>query len=154
MFRSALPAAFAALAAPLAAEALADCTGVPFSTDNCVRALACIGFDGLYFDGQVRGWNSGTISGTLSTGETCTGAWAAGGALGTGTAGLTCDNGLTADVIYYSLDNETGTAIGRGTTNAGVPVKAWSGEEVLRFLTPEGAVSAKLPCGTTPIPIS
>lgn len=128
------------------------CENVPYSQDNCVRALACLGNDGLYFDGLVRGWNAGGITGALSDGTACVGRWTSEGLGGTGLAWLECGGGLTAEVIYYTQDNDTGTAIGYGKDNLGRGVTAWSGINVLAFLTKDGVAS--LPCGTDPVPIS
>jgi len=170
MFRPCLPAVVLALthALPAAAQqttlpplggepaapAIPDCVLTPGSPESCSRVLACIGVDGLYFDGGAFGWDTGEVLGQRNDGVACAGPWRSGGFLGTGTAQLLCEDGLTGDAIYYSQDDETGTTIGRGTDSLGRPVIAWSGENVLRYLTPDGSPSARLPCGATPIPIS
>ena len=151
MFRILLPAALMACATTAAGQACSDRPGHP---NFCVRVLACLGEDGTYFDGTARGWNRGDSFGTLSTGETCTGWWSADGPLGFGIAGLACDGGLTADVLYTRQDNATGTVIGTGTDSLGRQITVWSGQNVLEFLTPDGEVSAALPCGDIEVPIS
>ena len=122
--------------------------------DNCARALACIGRDGLWFDGQVRGWGSGVMAGQLSNGVVCGGSWAYGGLFNTARAQISCQDGLTASMIFYAQDSLTGTGIARGLDTRGRSVKAWTGENVLQFLTPEGAAGPELPCTDEPIPTS
>ncbi len=152
MFRLILPVIIC-FATPLNAET-AQCQNIPFSQDNCVRVLACIGDQGLHFDGQAHGWDAGTVTGLISNGVKCDGTWSSDGLAGTGVGRLTCVDGLEVGVIYYTQDNETGTVIGRGSDSLGQPVEIWSGSRVLEFLTPDGAVSARLPCMSGPIPMS
>lgn len=165
MFRFSLPAVFFAIATGMDAQTLSlpglspqqdtpapACDNLPNSQDNCVRVLACMGDQGVYFDGQARGWDTGGIIGTLSNGATCAGSWTSDGWGGTGLAQMACGNGLTADVIYYSQDGETGTTIGHGRDSLGRSLRVWSGTNVLAFLTKDG--TASLPCGSGPIPIS
>lgn len=120
--------------------------------DNCSRVLACIGRDGLWFDGRADGWDVGTLEGRLSDGELCEGHWGyvdANSAL----AELRCEDGLVARIEYVAQDPETGTGLGRGVTNDGRAVEAWTGRNVLDFLTPEGGRVPVLPCGGE-VPIS
>lgn len=154
MIRALLPVAICALATPSAAQTTKVCENVPFDPDNCVRVLACIGDDGLIFDGQARGWDTGAVTGFMSDGTGCNGTWTADGPLGTGTARMTCEDGSTVGVVYYSQDNITGTVIGRGTDSKGRAIQVWSGENVLEFLTPTGSVGPALPCIGGDIPLS
>ncbi|MCC1491001.1 hypothetical protein [Cognatishimia sp. F0-27] len=130
-----------------------ECVLIPGSQQSCARVLACIGVQGLYFDGGAYGWDSGVVLGLRSDGVPCAGEWTSGGLFGSGNARLECEDGLTVGAIYYSQDPQSGTAIGRGTDSMGRGIIAWSGENVLKYLTAEGAPSAALPCGPTPIPI-
>lgn len=152
MFRAIVPAIIC-LARPLHAETAA-CENIPDGQKNCVRVLACIGDQGLYFDGQARGWDAGRVAGTISNGTACTGTWTADGPLGMGMGKMTCSGGLEVGVLYYNQDNATGTVIGRGSDSLGQPVQIWSGQNVLSYLTPDGAVSPRLPCMSGPIPMS
>ena len=123
--------------------------------DNCARLLACVGQDGLWLDGQARGWNTGTLAAQRSDGVVCAGTWAADqGPFGTGTARMECADGTTARAIYYSQDSLTGTAIGRGVDSTGRAIRAWSGQNVLKFLGDGDVNAAKLPCTDAAIPIS
>ncbi|MEO1637872.1 MAG: hypothetical protein AAFU41_01330 [Pseudomonadota bacterium] len=152
MIRLILPVTIC-LGGAVAAEQ-STCNAAPYSQDNCVRVLACVGFHGVYFDGQARGWDEGPVSGQMSTGVTCSGTWTADGPFGAGMSRLQCDNGIDIGVIYHTQDNETSTVIGNGSDTAGQPIEVWSGENVLEFLTPEGEVSARLPCPDGAIPMS
>lgn len=152
MIRTVLPAII--LLSPAMVSASGVCQNIPFSPDNCVRVLACIGDQGLTFDGQGRGWDTGTVTGMMSDGVTCNGTWTADGPLGTGIAGMTCSDGTSVDVLYYSQDNITGTAIGSGMDNKGRSVQVWTGENVLEFLTDDFASGPALPCIQGDIPIS
>ena len=131
-----------------------SCENRPGSDDNCVRVLACIGEAGLWFDGQATGWNEGSIAGHTSDGSACMGRWTADGPLGFGLGEIACDSGLEAQVLYHTQDDETGTVTGTGKDNLGRAVRAWSGANVLEFLTPSGEVSARLPCSAAEIPLS
>lgn len=135
-------------------DTLPECENRPYDKSNCVRVLACLGGDGLWFDGQAHGWDTGIVLGHLNTGTPCTGTWSANGPLGTGFSRLTCENGLSADVIYYSQHNETGTVIGHGMDSTGRALRVWTGLNVLEFLTPDQKSAPELPCTATPIPIS
>jgi hypothetical protein len=136
------------------AQAAPACRNIPHSPENCVRVLACIGTAGRYFDGQARGWDQGTVTGTTSDGVTCTGTWRSDGLMGSGTSWMKCSDGVSIEVLYYTQDNRTGTVIGRGRGSAGQPIRVWTGTNVLAYLAPEGRPSAELPCGGAPIPIS
>ena len=157
------------LAAPAAAERLdvpglspvtptvETCENVPYSKENCVRVLACVGLEGDWFDGRARGWDVDSVAGTLHgpVGRTaCDGTWDSRGPGGAGVSSLTCDGGMSLDVVYTSQDQVTGTVIGAGRASDGRDVRVWSGLNVLAFLTPDGRVGAELPCGSEPIPIS
>ncbi len=85
---------------------------------------------------------------------TCAGTWTADGPFGAGMGRMQCSNDTDIGVIYHTQDNETGTVIGNGRDNAGQGLQVWSGENVLEFLTPDGAVSARLPCPDGAIPMS
>jgi hypothetical protein len=163
MFRAALPAMICVLATQGTAQTLslpglspekgpAACDNIPFSQDNCVRVLACIGDAGVYFDGQARGWDAGPVTGVMSTGVTCSGEWRSDGPAGTGLSSLACSDQSRADVVYYSQDNETGTVIGQGLDSRGRYIRVWSGTNVLDFLTEDGETA--LPCVQGDIPIS
>ena len=130
------------------------CRLAPGQPSSCVRALACIGEAGLWFDGRSIGWNEGRLEGQTSDGSLSTGRWTADGPCGMGLAELTCDSGLAAQVGYHAQDPATGTTTGTGKDNLGRAIKAWSGENVLQFLTPSGEVSARQPCTAEPIPMS
>jgi hypothetical protein len=130
------------------------CENHPYEQSNCVRVLACIGSDGLYFDGQARGWDQGTVTGHTSTGTACAGHWQSDGFMGSGTSQMKCADESTVNVLYYTQDNETGTVTGRGMDSYARSIIVWTGENVLDYLTPEGSPGALLPCGPTSIPIS
>ncbi|MEM7290442.1 MAG: hypothetical protein AAF412_08780, partial [Pseudomonadota bacterium] len=125
MIRSVLPAALCCLiASSLGAEdlyvpglspELADpnqelppCLLRSGDQNSCARTLACIGSDGLWFDRQARGCNSGSLDGFRSDGIRCTGSWAYGSLVGSASAKFQCEDGLSARAIYYAQDDETG----------------------------------------------
>ena len=130
------------------------CRNTPYSQDNCVRIVGCLGDQGLQFDGKARGWDQGTVWAQISDFTQCAGTWNSDGPLGTGVGEMTCEDGVTMDVIYYSQDSITGTVIGRGKDSVGRLIQVWSGENVLEFLTPDGSDIARLPCVSGDIPIS
>ncbi|MEJ6403767.1 hypothetical protein [Yoonia sp. 2307UL14-13] len=152
MIRLILPAII--LASNATAQDRGLCRNVPYSEENCVRVLACIGDRGVFFDGNARGWDTGTVAGQMSDGTRCTGTWTAGGPLGTGIAQMSYSDGAVVDVVYYSQDSITGTVIGEGKDNLGRRIQVWSGENVLQFLTGDGAYGPALPCIKGDIPIS
>lgn len=135
-------------------SSLPICENIPYDTANCVRALACLGSEGVFFDGQAHGWDTGVVIGFLDDGTSCTGEWVAGGPSTPGRASLQCENGVEANVLYHTLDNETGTVIGSGQDSLGREITVWSGEKVLEFLIDPRDERPVLPCGLAPIPIS
>ncbi|MEL7166842.1 MAG: hypothetical protein AAGL96_15335 [Pseudomonadota bacterium] len=169
MLRGALPATLALfLTQPLAADDLrvpglspdAPALDLPAcdntrDSNNCARVLACVGRDGLWLDGQARGWNAGTLAAQRSDGVVCAGTWSADqGPFGSGTARFECQDGSSGRVIYYSQDSLTGTAIARGLDSRGRAIRAWTGQNVLRFLGDGDVQAARLPCTDATIPIS
>ena len=121
---------------------------------NCSRILACIGEDGLWFDGRADGWNRGTVTGRLSDGTACEGTWRY-DILGlTASVRFGCEDGRRGRARFTAQDPETGTGIGRGTTADGAAVRIWGGRRVLDYLTPEGERRAFLPCESGAIPVS
>lgn len=151
MFRFLLPAALGLSAQIAVAQ---DCVNRPFDASNCVRVLACIGQGGVIFDGRAIGWDTGTVSGFTNQGVMCAGRWRSGGFMGTGQAQMECEDGMTIAVLYYSQDSKTGTVIGRGTASDGREIRAWSGENVLRYLGRDGRIATHLPCGPVDVPMS
>jgi hypothetical protein len=157
MFARLLPAALLVAAPPVAAPPVAaqessgpprELTGRP---DSCTRVVACIGDDGVWFDGRGAGWNEGTLAGQLSTGATCTGSWACTDATTARTV-FACDDGTEGAALAVLQDPLTGTPIAEGTTTDGRAIVAWSGEHVLDVLRgPTGEPS--LPCIPEGIPI-
>lgn len=144
MFRALLPVAISALPLAALSQTAPTCEG---SRNACVRVLACIGTNGLYVDGAVFGRGQGSLAVLRSDGVSCTGAWNSDGPFGGGIANMTCEDGLTGQVVYFLQDNDTGTAIGRGEDSQGRPIEAWSGLNILEFLSPDGRPeAARLPC--------
>ncbi|MEJ6388139.1 hypothetical protein [Gymnodinialimonas ulvae] len=144
-------AAFGALLAlPAQAQMMLDqsCILDTGQQTSCTHAIACIGGDTL-FVGGATGWDSGTLSGTLSTGAHCGGTWNS----AENTVRFECDDGQSGQVIYWSQDPETGTALGTGETLAGRPIEAWSGNNIADYVMREtGEVTLK--CGITEVPLS
>ena len=69
-------------------------------------------------------------------------------------ATLECIDGRTGTFRYTAQDRTTGTGLALGRMSDGAYVKAWTGKNVLDYLTPEGERHILLPCGPTVIPIS
>ena len=74
MFRPCLLAAIC-LSTPVIAQDVRACRNIPFSQDNCVRFVGCIGDQGLRFDGKARGWDQGTATAEISDFTQCRGTW-------------------------------------------------------------------------------
>ena len=66
---------------------------------NCVRVVACIGDQGVWFNGRAFGRGEGTFSGTTSTGLMCGGTWMSRNAFGLGQGDITCENGQKGRVF-------------------------------------------------------
>lgn len=111
---------------------------------NCVKNLACIGDEGLWFEGRAIGWNSGVLRGRMSNGIACEGTWTIEPS-GLGRTEVSCEDGTTAEVISQYQDYETGTTVGRGVTSSGEKIRSFSGANVIEFLTEDG--TPVLPCG-------
>lgn len=153
-----LPAALVAALATFAAAARTEQDSLcPLTDDqsNCVRILACIGRDGTWFHGRAFGRGQGRLVGRISDGRRCTGSWVARGAFGLGQAQVSCEGGMEATVIYAYQDEYTGTAIGRGISNRGEMIKAWSGLHVRDYLRDPDDPEAvpRLPCGAHEVPL-
>ena len=150
MMRVALLAFFALPAA--AAPPVADCDLVEGEMHSCSRVLACIGEDGTWFDGRAVGWDQGLVTGRLDDGRSCGGVWYY-TEDDRARAELVCEDGAWIGVDYTAQDGATGTGIGTGTTSDGRAVEAWTGENVLDYLS-EDRGRPVLPCGVMGIPIS
>lgn len=122
--------------------------------NNCVRLLACIGREGRWFSGRSFGRGAGTLAGTTNDGVACTGDWISRNRLGVGQADVSCDDGMAVRVFFTYQEHYTGTTIGRGLSNTGAFVKAWSGLHVLDYLEEETGKVNTLPCGPDDVLIS
>jgi hypothetical protein len=149
MFTRLLPATLILAAVPALGQPACEMTG---GGDSCSRVLACVGEDGLWFDGRAIGWNTGTVAGELSDGTVCTGEWAYTSSH-TAETYVRCDDGMEVVVVTVSRDPSTATSIGKGTTSDGRSVMVWTGGNILQFLRGDGDEPA-LPCTPDPIPIS
>jgi hypothetical protein len=121
--------------------------------EPCVRVLACVGGDGLWFDGRAYGAREGRIEGQMSDGTICGGSWTVRNFMGIGRSDLNCDDGREARVYYTYRDRRTGTATGSGRSNFGESIKVWAGEEVLAYLAADGAPPL-LPCRGGDVPLN
>ena len=124
-------------------------TACPMTGDdsNCVRVVACIGDQGVWFNGLAFGRGEGTFSETTSTGLMCGGTWMSRNAFGLGLGDITCENGQKGRVFYTYQDESTGTAVGQGAMYSGERIKIWSGTNVLEYLRGDtGELIAYLPC--------
>ena len=142
------PMLFALLVFPhnLSAQSATHC---PMTADdsNCVRVVACIGNDGVWFNGHALGRGEETFSGTTSTGLMCEGTWMSRNAFGLGQADVMCDDGSKGRVFYTYQDEYTVTAVGQGAMHSGERIKIWSGTNVLEYLRGDtGERIAYLPC--------
>lgn len=154
--RALVASLLAACAAIAAAPALADpdCSGDMGDATFCAPILACLETSGVPFTGVAQGWDAGALFGTLGTGAVCTGDWRSRTRLGFGQARFSCDDGQAGTVLFTYQDSVTGTATGRGLTDKGEPVRAWSGHNIRAFLSAEtGAVDPTLMCGGSEIPL-
>ena len=68
---------------------------------NCVRVVACIRDEGVWFDGCDFGRGEGTFSGTTSTGLMCEGTWMSSNRFGLGQANVMCEDGRKGLVFLY-----------------------------------------------------
>ena len=102
------PMLFALLVFPqnLSAQSATHC---PMTADdsNCVRVVACIGDEGVWFNGRAFGRGEGTFSGTTSTGLMCEGTWMSRNAVGLGQADVMCKDGRKGRVFYTYQDEYT-----------------------------------------------
>lgn len=156
MIHAVPPVAFALLRlAPLSAQAQMPAL-CPLTGDqaNCVRVLACIGNGDSWFHGRALGRGQGTLHGQISDGTRCHGHWTQRNALGLGQAGLNCDDGRRATVLFTYQDEWTGTTTGIGSFDDGRPVTAWSGRNVLNYLDRVTGRPNRLPCPSGQVPIS
>ena len=155
MFRRALPV-FALLCStfPAAAQDQMPCEVTP-DTTSCSRVFACMGQSGRWFEGRAIGRGEGKLDGKTSDDAACTGSWTNANSLGVPQADFACDDGSKGSVFYYHQDEYTGTAIGRGLTEDGQAVEAWSGENVAEYFRRGSPTSeALMHCGDSAIPNS
>lgn len=156
MIRRAGPVALSTLATVLLAQTgVADdfpkCDTKKDEPVTCARVLACVGQDGLWFDGAAFGWNKGEVFGALSNGVPCVGNWDSEGPFGTGHSEMTCSDGTEAHILYFRVDSATGTTLGHGLDNRGRTLRVWTGTSVLNFLTDSETGRPMLPCMPDPL---
>ncbi|MDR7125813.1 hypothetical protein [Pseudotabrizicola sp. 4114] len=157
MFLRLLPPLLVAATPVFVTPAFAEADLCPMTDDgsNCVRILACIGEQGRWFHGRALGRGEGTLAGVMNDGVQCVGDWTSRNAFGTGQASVSCDDGMSATVIYFYQDEYTGTALGKGISNREEVVQSWSGLHVLDYFR-DGNPSAEavMKCGSHDIPVS
>ena len=100
-------------------------THCPITADdaNCVRVVACIGYEGVWFNKRAFGRGEGTFSGTTSMGLMCEGTWMSRNAFGLGQTDVQCEDGRKRRVFYTYQDEYTGTAVGQGAMHSGEKIK-------------------------------
>ncbi len=153
MFRFLLPVAIL-ISGAANAQTMTSCS-LTDDQKNCNRVVACVGDDGLWFNGRAFGRGEGTFSGTLSDGTNCGGDWVSRNLFGVGEAHITCEDGQKGTVFYTYQDAYTGTALGQGVMLNGDAIRIWSGNNVLEYLKAQtGERIALLPCSGGDIPIS
>lgn len=133
-------------------DKLPPCKNTPEKGQPCVRVLACIGNEGVYFDGQARGEGVGIILGRTNRGQQCSGHWGAHKQLGAGRARLKCGDGSQFHLNFAARDGATGTTISAGKDSHGRMIRAWSGANVLHFLD-QGDDMPSLKCGKLMVPL-
>lgn len=121
---------------------------------NCTRIVACVGNQGVWFNGRGFGNGAGTFAGAMSDGSTCSGDWVARNAIGIGQASVTCTDGRKGTVYYTYQDPRTGTALGKGRMNTGEDIEIWTGRNVLAYLSAKTGQALILPCSGGAVPIS
>jgi hypothetical protein len=154
MIRLLLPVVICLSATSAIAQSQTSCD-LTADQDNCNRVVACVGGDGLWFNGRAFGRGDGTFSGALSDGTTCEGTWMSRNMLGLGQADVVCADGTKGRVYYTYQDEYTGTAVGNGLMSDGREIRIWSGNNVLAYLKGQtGEAVATLPCTPEGIPMS
>ena len=68
---------------------------------NCVRVVACIGDEGVWFNGRDFGRGEGTFSGTTSTGLMCEETSMSSNTFGLGQANVKCEDGRKGLFFLY-----------------------------------------------------
>ena len=131
---------------------LPPCEHMPDTGQNCVRVLACIGDQGLFFYGQARGEDVGIVLGRMSSGLQCSGRWGARKFSRRGYAKLKCEDGSRFNLNFFDRDPRTGTTITDGKDSEGRMIRAWSGANVLHFLGGTTQMPS-LKCGDFMVPL-
>lgn len=131
--------------------ALADnCT---LANGYCVPVIGCIEDTSEYFEGRTFGKSEGTFSTDSSVAVTCFGNWGR-TMLGMGSAEFQCDDGRTGKAMFYYLEKETGTALGKGITSAGENLRFWAGHNLPAFFGQDGVAAQVMTCGSAEVPLT
>ena len=139
------------IAALLPQIVLADrCT---LAEGYCVPIVACIERSSEFFQGRTYGQSSGTFAAHSSKGTACYGEWKR-AALGMGVGEFVCGDGRTGNVVFYYLDKNTGTALGKGTTNQSQNIRFWAGHNLPRYFGQHGVAAEVMSCGDASVPLT
>ena len=117
-----------------------NCT---LANNYCVPFVGCMEDGSFHFTGETLGRREGPLMAVTSDGSSCTGTWKR-TFVGAGTATFSCDNGMSGGMLYTYFDAESGTAMGKGTTDAGEKLVFWSGRAIRDFVTRDGSLDPEL----------
>ena len=136
MFRPILPVIIC-LAGPLSAQSSARC-----DPHQCDHVLACIGMDGLRYDGVAIGNGPvNTIRGQLNTGVTCTATRMRFNKPYAGKITLSCDDGTRTMADYDAAYLGAGYSYGQSVTADGRHVRMWVAHDMMGALSDQSADS-------------
>ncbi|MGB1235816.1 MAG: hypothetical protein ACPG5U_08790 [Planktomarina sp.] len=130
-----------------AAAGADDCT---LQGDYCVPVVACIEASSEIFEGRTYGRDRGTVATYSTKGATCSGTWQR-TLFGMGTGAFACDDGRDGTVVFYYLDQSTGTALGRGTTSADEGIQFWAGHNLPTYFGENGVLAEVMRCGANEV---
>lgn len=123
------------------------------SEGYCVPVVACIEKSSEYFQGRTYGQSSGTFAAHSSKGTACYGEWRR-AALGMAVGEFVCDDGRKGNVVFYYLDKNTGTALGKGTTSQNQNIRFWAGHNLPRYFGQHGVAAEIMSCGNASVPLT
>lgn len=109
------------------------CTFKPDDPTSCVRFVGCVNAGEAHFFGFARGWDAGPLTGSTSSGATCTGDWTYDERLNRGKGSIACSDGNKAGFSFFSRDGQVQTHTGVTISDKGDRMSLWTGGGLIDY---------------------
>jgi hypothetical protein len=141
--------------APFGATAQETCNLAPDNPENCARFVGCFNEGETVISGTSRGWETGTLYGETPEGLTCSGTWEFDGFVEKGEGKITCSDGDSVDINFFTRGDTTQAITGVAITEQGKRLRLWASPDLPAFFKEQfpDAAHSGYQCGDAWMPM-